>query len=134
MVVLEALSPAGVPGVHRVACLVRQRVDVREDILFVVHQDVRGRLVGAVGEGAAALSLILVPVAPAFLPESPSEHRDVFLAERGEGSENHFSGFVKTDLGLHRGDHGRVGVVDMQVGKVEDSLPKGVIVVEDGQA
>ena len=65
IVVLKRLRALREPGVHRVAGLVRQRVDVGENIALVVHQDVGRRAVAAGGKRAAAFALGFVAIAPA---------------------------------------------------------------------
>jgi len=41
IVILKALRFLRVPGVHRMAGFMRERVDVRKDIVLVIHQDKR---------------------------------------------------------------------------------------------
>src|SRR5262249_4226679 len=50
--ILIELVALRVPGMHRVAGLVRQGVDVGEDVALVIHQNVGRRAVASAGEGA----------------------------------------------------------------------------------
>ena len=130
VVVLEALRPTRVPGVHRVTRLVGEGVDVGEDVRLVVHQDVGGRLIGAVGEGAAALPPVLVAVAPALLAQAALQHRGVLAAERGKRADHHAGRLVEGDITLHRRDQRGVGIVDMQVGEIEDLPAESIVAVK----
>ena len=45
LVILKQLGTLREPAVHGVTGFVRKRVNVRENVLFIIHQDVRRRLV-----------------------------------------------------------------------------------------
>jgi hypothetical protein len=62
--VLIELGVLRKPGMHRMARFVRERVDIREDVALIIHQDVRRRAVAAAGEGTAAFPFRLVTIAP----------------------------------------------------------------------
>ena len=85
VVVLIRLCVLRVPGVHGVAGLVRERVNVREHVGLVVHQDVGRVAVGAGGECAAAFVFRLVAVAPAAVAEAGFQGGSVLGCRGGRG-------------------------------------------------
>ena len=80
IVILEKLRLLREPTVHRVPGLVRERVDVGEHVLFIIHQDVGGRAVTAGRERAAAFPFRFVTIDPPALAHTLSENIDIFFA------------------------------------------------------
>ena len=131
VVILVALRLLREPGVHRVPGLVRERVNVGEDVALVVHEDVGRRAVAAGGEGAAAFPFRLVTIAPAAT-QTFRESAGVFVAERGEGGDHLFDGFIKGDARFDFRDQWDVSVVLMQLVEAEDAAPQ-VVIAEEGR-
>ena len=117
---------------HGVAGLMSEGVDVREDVVLVVHEDVRGKAVGAGGEGAGAFVLVLVAVAPALGAKAGGESGGVLGAERGEGLEDGVDGLVEGGVDFQLGDHGGVGVVLVNFVELEDAAAE-LEITEEGR-
>ena len=79
IVILERLRALREPGVHRMPGLVRESIDVGEDVTLVIHQDVRRRAETAGGKSAAAFAFRFVTIAPAAA-QTFTESRSVFRA------------------------------------------------------
>ena len=99
IVILKELRSDGEPGVHGVAGLVCQGINVGEHILLVIHQDIRRRVVAAGGEGATAFSLCLVTIAPAAA-QAIGQRMRVFMAERRKRRDDLVDCFVESDVGF----------------------------------
>jgi hypothetical protein len=97
IVILVGLRPLREPGVHRVPRLVRERVDVRKDVAFVIHQDVGRGAETSRRKSAAPLPFCLVTIAPAAA-QTFAQGRDVFRPEGREGREDGFNRLIEGDV------------------------------------
>src|SRR5438045_4020762 len=79
IVVLKELRFSGEPGMHGMPGFVRQGVNICKHILFVVHQNVRRRVVAAGGKCATSFPLRFVTIAPPAT-QTISECACVFLS------------------------------------------------------
>src|SRR6266496_1337127 len=84
LVVLKQLRFLREPAVHRVTSLMRQRVNIGEDIVLVIYQDVRWPAVASRRKRAAALAFTFVPITPALRAQTLRQDVDVFLPERSQ--------------------------------------------------
>ena len=79
IVVLKKLRLLREPGVHGMAGLVRERVNVGKNVVLVIHQDVGRRAVAAGRKRAAPFPFRFVAIAPASA-QTFAQRIDIFRA------------------------------------------------------
>src|SRR4030095_2409354 len=121
LVILEQLRILREPTVHRVTGLVRQRIDVGENVFLVIHEDVRRSSVSAGRKCTTAFAFVFVAIAPATRVQAVCEYTDVFLPQRSERGQNGFDGLLERKARVDFGSERNVGVVLMQLGQAKNA-------------
>lgn len=111
-----------------------EREEIAQHILLVVHQDVGVPGVGAGGERAAALPLVLVAVDPPLDRETAGQGVDILAAKRLERLADDLHRLLVRRMGFDTADQGDVHVPVGEVPHSEDLLAQLVIAMKDRQA
>src|ERR1043166_1654088 len=130
VVILVELRPLREPSVHRMAGLVRERVNVGENVALIVHQDVGRRAKAARGKCTAPFPFRFVAIAPPTA-QTFAQGRYVFGTEWFKRLQNSFGSFVEGNMGFDLRDQRNVGVVMVQLIQTEDAASE-LVIAEEG--
>src|SRR6267378_1019864 len=102
------------------ARFVRERVDIGEDVVLVVHQNVRRGGITAARKRTAAFPFRLITIHPPPAQTS-TQNVDILGAEGRERCNHFFDRFIEANASLDFRDEWNIGVVGMELIEAKDT-------------
>ena len=111
---------------HGMARFMRERVDVGEDVVLVVHQNVRRRCITAARKRTTAFPFRLVTIHPPPA-QAFGQNVDILGTERREGCDHFFGRFIEANASLDFRDEWNIGIVGVELIETEETTSQFIV-------